>query len=79
MRSRGIDAIICGLSANDKEIAFRQAGADGFLLKPFSTDQATLAQQVLDLINDGIDRLKRQGQTFPLSFRSVSDATTRHE
>lgn len=57
MRASGIDSIICGLSANDKEAAFRQAGADGFMLKPLPTDQADLAKQLAKVISEGIGRL----------------------
>jgi CheY-like chemotaxis protein len=35
LRSRGINSIICGLSANDLESAFLSAGAETFLMKPF--------------------------------------------
>lgn len=34
LRSRGVTSRICGLSANDMEDAFLEAGADMFLLKP---------------------------------------------
>jgi CheY-like chemotaxis protein len=33
LRNRGVDARICGLSANDKETEFIQAGADAFSFK----------------------------------------------
>ena len=33
MRNRGIRSRICGLSANDKEIAFLEAGANSFMFK----------------------------------------------
>lgn len=33
MRAKGVDSILCGLSANDKREIFMQAGADGFMIK----------------------------------------------
>ena len=35
LRNRGIQSRICGLSANDKESDFYEAGADAFMFKPF--------------------------------------------
>jgi len=34
LRSNGVKSLICGLSANDKEMEFMEAGADAFLFKP---------------------------------------------
>ena len=38
MRSRGVTSTICGLSSNDVEKPFLQAGADCFVGKPLPTD-----------------------------------------
>lgn len=35
LRQKGVTCRICGLSANDKEIEFLDAGADCFAMKPF--------------------------------------------
>ena len=35
LRSKGVQSIICGLSANNLEPAFLDVGADSFRLKPF--------------------------------------------
>jgi CheY-like chemotaxis protein len=35
LRAKGVNCIICGLSANDLESAFLSAGADFFVIKPF--------------------------------------------
>ena len=35
MRSRGVQSLICGLSANDMREAFLEAGAETFMFKPF--------------------------------------------
>jgi signal transduction histidine kinase/ActR/RegA family two-component response regulator len=44
LRSKGCDSIICGLSANDVETAFLNAGADFFLSKPIPASKDGLAQ-----------------------------------
>ena len=35
LRARGIQSILCGLSANDMEQQFLESGADYFIIKPF--------------------------------------------
>ena len=42
LRARGFRGRICGLSANDMESQFLQAGADNFLLKPFPCEKELL-------------------------------------
>ena len=42
MRAKGVESIICGVSANDIEASFLSSGADIFRMKPFATDQASL-------------------------------------
>eukprot|EP00536_Pseudo-nitzschia_multiseries_P016075 jgi/Psemu1/263396/estExt_Genewise1Plus.C_10150025 len=42
MRANGINCRICGLSANDKEIEFLEAGSDAFLFKPMPCDAKAL-------------------------------------
>jgi len=51
MRHRGIQSIVCGLSANDKEFEFLQAGANAFLLKPFPCDQQVLTRELLRILH----------------------------
>ena len=47
MRQRGVTkSRICGLSANDKEDEFIDAGADSFLVKPFSCETLTFSQDL---------------------------------
>ena len=47
MRQRGVKkSRICGLSANNKEDEFLDAGADAFLNKPFSCDTYTFSQDL---------------------------------
>lgn len=42
MRDKGVDSVICGLSANDVEAQFLSAGADAFMLKPFPCQKGKL-------------------------------------
>ena len=44
MRARGVTARICGLSANDMQNAFLEAGANAFLLKPLPCKADSLLQ-----------------------------------
>jgi len=46
LRSRGIDCRICGLSANDKEKEFLEAGADAFSFKPFPCEKSALQDEL---------------------------------
>lgn len=47
LRSRGVDCTICGLSANDMEREFVEAGADKFMLKPLPFERHALETQLL--------------------------------
>jgi CheY-like chemotaxis protein len=51
LRSSGCRSIICGLSANENEELFKQAGADAFLLKPLVCGKEALARQLLRLLS----------------------------
>ena len=44
LRARGVKSRVCGLSANDMESAFFEAGADAFLLKPLPCEPDALLQ-----------------------------------
>jgi CheY-like chemotaxis protein len=46
MRRKGISCRICGLSANDKEGEFLEAGADVFTFKPFPCESKALTQEL---------------------------------
>jgi CheY-like chemotaxis protein len=50
LRRLGVSCRLCGLSANDKEMEFIQAGADAFLVKPFSCDKPTMSQELLRIL-----------------------------
>jgi two-component system chemotaxis response regulator CheY len=44
LRARGVSCRICGLSANDKEEEFYDAGANAFMFKPFPCDPDALTR-----------------------------------
>jgi len=46
LRNRGVHSRICGLSANDKEKEFREAGADGFAIKPLPCSPPELRREL---------------------------------
>lgn len=46
LRERGVTCRICGLSANDKETEFLNAGADVFSFKPFPCEKGALRQEL---------------------------------
>ena len=50
LRSRGIESVICGLSANNLEETFLAAGADGFILKPFPCKESELRRELTRLL-----------------------------
>ena len=47
LRSHGVDCTICGLSANDMEKEFTDAGADYFMLKPLPFERSVLEAALL--------------------------------
>lgn len=51
LRSRGVDSTICGLSANNMEEQFLDAGSDTFLLKPFPSNPIAMEQELLRIVN----------------------------
>lgn len=50
LRNRGVTCRICGLSANDKEAEFVEAGADVFTFKPFPCEKGALRQELLRVL-----------------------------
>jgi signal transduction histidine kinase/CheY-like chemotaxis protein len=50
LRSKGCHARICGLSANDVETAFLNAGADFFMLKPIPVSKEGLARELRHVV-----------------------------
>jgi len=51
LRSRDVDCTICGLSANNMEEAFLNAGADAFLLKPFPCGRKALERELARILH----------------------------
>lgn len=49
LRAKGVTTKICGLSANDIDAEFREAGADHFLLKPLPCQKDALKHELLQL------------------------------
>jgi CheY-like chemotaxis protein len=56
LRAKGVHSIICGLSANDKEEEFLQAGADEFMLKPFPCQKDALKRELFRLLEHRRER-----------------------
>lgn len=50
LRNRGVTCRICGLSANDKETEFLEAGADVFTFKPFACERGALRQELFRVL-----------------------------
>ena len=50
LRNRGVSCRICGLSANDKESEFLDAGADVFTFKPFPCEKGALRQELFRVL-----------------------------
>lgn len=46
LRAKGVESIICGLSANDMEKPFVKAGANCFCVKPFPCEQEELKREM---------------------------------
>jgi signal transduction histidine kinase/CheY-like chemotaxis protein len=52
LRSKGVTARICGLSANDVEESFYEAGANSFMLKPFPCKKEHLIRELHRILNE---------------------------
>lgn len=50
LRSRGVTSIICGLSANDMEHQFMDAGANCFIFKPFPCEKNALLAELVRVL-----------------------------
>jgi CheY-like chemotaxis protein len=51
LRAKGVTSCICGLSANDKESEFIEAGADFFVFKPFPCEQKEVTRTLLKILH----------------------------
>lgn len=50
LRAKGVDSIICGLSANDVGDQFSEAGANAFMVKPFPCKQDALREELRNML-----------------------------
>ena len=50
LRAMGVQARICGLSANDVADNFLEAGADAFMFKPFPTETDHLTIELVRIL-----------------------------
>jgi len=53
MRSRGVESVICGLSANDMELRFIENGANAFMFKPFPCEKEELTSEIIKVLRAG--------------------------
>ena len=67
LRSRGVDCSMCGLSANDMEREFTEAGADFFMLKPLPFERSALEAQLLRVTGRmrAVENTATNRATFP--------------
>jgi signal transduction histidine kinase/CheY-like chemotaxis protein len=56
LRANGVKSRICGLSANDAEGPFIDAGADAFIRKPFPCEKQALTREVLRILHGEMRR-----------------------
>lgn len=56
LRAQGYTAKICGLSANDVEADFKEAGADSFMMKPFPCKAGALEKELVRIVNTSFYR-----------------------
>ena len=54
LRQLGVTSRLCGLSANDKEKEFIEAGADRFILKPFPCERTALRHELCRILFEEI-------------------------
>jgi CheY-like chemotaxis protein len=60
LRAQGVTCRICGLSANDKETEFLEAGANAFTFKPFPCEARALTQELIRVLY-----LDKSDEQFP--------------
>ncbi|KAL7564548.1 hypothetical protein ACA910_013949 [Epithemia clementina (nom. ined.)] len=57
LRARGVSSIICGLSANNVETGFLEAGGDSFIFKPFPTEASALRNELIRVLQSAEHRV----------------------
>lgn len=65
LRAKGITSKICGLSANDKESEFKDAGADAFMFKPMPCDANALALALRRILFSDSREADMEDSLFP--------------
>lgn len=55
LRAKGVESIICGLSANDMEVPFLEAGANSFMMKPFPCEEESLTRELVRVVFGNVD------------------------
>jgi CheY-like chemotaxis protein len=50
LRANGVESVICGLSANNVEESFLEAGSNQFMFKPFPCEKNELAQELVRIL-----------------------------
>jgi CheY-like chemotaxis protein len=61
LRSKGVQAKICGLSANEMAEEFFAAGANNFVCKPLPTKKDSLHQILCEIMLDECTKRKSTG------------------
>jgi signal transduction histidine kinase/CheY-like chemotaxis protein len=59
IRAKGIHSIICGLSANDTEELFLDAGATAFMFKPFACEKKALQAEINRVLDADVEKKKK--------------------
>ena len=67
LRAQGVNSIICGFSANDMASQFSEAGADAFLIKPFSCQKDALELQLKKILFSREEERRSSGIFVSLS------------
>lgn len=61
LRNKGVKSRLCGLSANDKEDEFFEAGADAFMFKPFPCEAYELTQALCQILYSDRNENRNRG------------------
>lgn len=73
LRAKGVESHVCGLSANDVESEFLEAGSNSFMFKPFPCSKEALSTELLRIL----DEHKYVGKT-KTSENETKSTSTKH-
>jgi signal transduction histidine kinase/CheY-like chemotaxis protein len=59
IRAKGVQSVICGLSANDTEEQFLDAGASAFMFKPFACEKQALQAEINRVLTADVEKKKK--------------------